>query len=249
MNRFRCVGHLALCLATGLLVQIVAQIKLLMWLPDFPTYDALALVAGVFALIASLSLLPSRHVRHPLTTCLWGVLFVALALSHAGLAAKSASLVVQQWRDIALWPTLVSGLAACLVLPFPQRSIASRLLIIWTLGEAFVAIFAAWYAPSFGEATNFATFRYLLYQMLITTAAVGATWFATPAANATRTRLARLALVSIVTCLTAVALMLFSGPIGNALLALLLLRFVVTLYFVYQLLQETQTDKEMSLSV
>jgi hypothetical protein len=43
--------------------------------------------------------------------------------------------------------------------------------------------------------------------------------------------------------------MLFSGPIGNVLLALHLLRFVVTLYFVYQVLQETQTDKEMSLSV
>lgn len=248
MVRLLSAGYLCLVLATGLLVQIVVQIKLVGWLPDFPAYDAFALATGLFALIVAPSALIAFHrVRVQSAAVMCGVLFAALTLLHAGLAAKSSSLAVQQWRDIVLWPTLITGLAACLLLVRLRPALV--LTIVWMLGEAFVAIFAAWYAPSFGEATNFATYRYILFQVLLTTAVVTAAWLTTPADQAAFTPLAWLTTLSVATCLTVIALILSPWPIGSVLLALLLLRFVLTCLLTYPLFQEEKTDKEDSLSV
>lgn len=149
----RC-GWLANALAAGLLLQIAMQIRLLGWLPDFPIYLALALLAGIAAMVGVFTPFRSR----PKVAALLALVFLAAAETHAALALNDSS-AMERWRDRILWPTLVCGLGSCLMLG--QRWPRS-LLLIWTLGEATAAILGCWYAPSLGESPTLRANRYVL---------------------------------------------------------------------------------------
>jgi hypothetical protein len=203
-------GYLGVCLATGLLWQIVVQIKLLAWLPDFPTYDLLAMLAAVTA-VGATPLGVRGMDRRSERKVAWGLgsLFMLFALLHAGLAAKSASLAVQAWRDTVLWPTVLLGAAACLLMKPPGARVFSVAAIAWSLGAACVSLFATWYAPSLGEATPLATYRFLLYEAGVSAALLTLAWgheHWLARQNNTRS-LGALALLALVTPLIAVALL------------------------------------------
>ena len=173
----RTLASISCCLAAGLLVQIAVQIKLLRWLPDFPAYDALAITAGVICPFV-LPLVWTARRRAPQRALFSGLLFssvlamfLLLAVAHAVLAARSSSTAIQAWRNLALWPALGFGMASCLMLE-PARAVGRtahfRGGLMWSLGEAFAALIAAWCAPSFGESTNLATYQYVIFQTLLT---------------------------------------------------------------------------------
>src|SRR4051812_30334429 len=99
-------SHLACALATGLLLQIAVQIRALHWLPDFPIYIALALLAGAAAICGVGAPFRNRSI----VGAVLGVVFLICAEGHAALAL-SESLAMERWRDLILWPALICGLA------------------------------------------------------------------------------------------------------------------------------------------
>lgn len=157
------LGWIGIALATGLLLQIVVQIRWLQWLPDFPIYPALAMLASAVALFA----MPLAALRGGRPAWTSGAVFVALAIAHAALAAVASSSALEWWRDVVLWPALVAGIAAC-ALTAPRRPITP--LAIWCLGEAAVTILACWYAPSRGESYSLRAYQYVLIGGLATVA-------------------------------------------------------------------------------
>src|SRR5215211_7336032 len=101
-------GWIGCALATGLLLQIGVQIRWLRWLPDFPIYLALALVAGGAAVAAGafLSAAAARK-RSTGRPPLWLQIaaiggFALLAIFHAALAARASSSAVEWWRNALL---------------------------------------------------------------------------------------------------------------------------------------------------
>lgn len=174
------LGWIGCSTATGLLLQIALQIQWLHWLPDFPIYPALALLAGGMAMVAA----PMLFVRSASKSAARGgkgkyfakllllAGFALLAIVHAALAARSSSTAVEGWRNLLLWLALLAGLAACvLTFRWPKA-----LLSTWSLGEAAVAILACWYAPSLGESHSLRAYQYVLVAALLTALALIPVW-------------------------------------------------------------------------
>lgn len=161
------LGWIGTALAAGLLLQIAVQINALHWLPDFPVYVALAMLAAVAAGLAAPALMlrkglpPRRPSWRRMLAISW---FVPVTMVvHGLLAAKSSSSTLEWWRNIALWPALLAGATAC-VLTGPR---GKSLLILWPLGEAAASILACWYAPSSGESQSLRAYQYVLIAAMI----------------------------------------------------------------------------------
>jgi hypothetical protein len=164
------LGWIGTALAAGLLLQIVVQINALHWLPEFPVYLALAMLAAVSAGLAAPALmltkgLPPRRPSWRRTLAIAGFVPVTMVI-HGLLAAKASSSAIEWWRNVALWPALLAGATACVLTGPGWRS----LLFLWPLGEAAACILACWYAPSFGESSSWRGYQYVLVAALITAA-------------------------------------------------------------------------------
>lgn len=154
LSRF---GWIGVALATGLLLHIAVQIQRLHWLPDFPLYPGLALLAGGVALLSVPMLVPSAAGNS--APSWWRIAatagFAPLAICHAVLAANASSSAIEWWRDALLWPALLVGVAAC----WSNKPTWQTLPLVWSLGEAAVAVLACWYAPSWGESQSWRAYQ------------------------------------------------------------------------------------------
>jgi hypothetical protein len=86
----RRLGWFGCALSAGLLLQIAIQIRALGWLPDFPVYIALAVLAGLAA-ICGVGAPFHRQSRWAVAMAL---LFVVSAEGHAILALYADSTVI-----------------------------------------------------------------------------------------------------------------------------------------------------------
>jgi hypothetical protein len=155
------IAQSALLLATGGFLLVALEVKLLGWLPDFPVGLGAAVVLAIAATAGGLRFASAEHrVRSHVVSYM---VFLAFALIHAGLAVNGSSLAIQQWRDSLFWPTVVAGV-------FAQATYGGirSLGVAWCLGEAFTLLFAAWYGPSFGESTAWATYGPFLGLSVVT---------------------------------------------------------------------------------
>jgi len=161
------LGWIGTAIATGLLLQIAVQIKMLQWLPEFPVYLGLAMLAAVAASLAALPLmltkgLPPRRPSWRRTLAIAGLVPLTMVV-HTLLAAKSSSSAVEWWRNVALGPALFAGAVACVLTGPGWKS----LFALWPLGEGAAAILACWYAPSSGEAQSMRAYQYVLVAAVI----------------------------------------------------------------------------------
>lgn len=155
------LGWIGCSFASGCLLQVATQIHALHWLPDFPIYLFIAILAGGMALVAT----PVAVMRSSWPVWLCGGAFVLLAATHAVLAGMSSSSVLEWWRNVVFWPTLVAGLTTCFLI---SRSWLATSCATWSLGEAAATLLACWYAPSFGESQSLRAYQTALIGMLVT---------------------------------------------------------------------------------
>jgi len=169
------LGWIGTAISAGLLLQIAVQINGLHWLPDFPVYLGLALLAGGTAVGASLLLFAaaaSKSARSGSSPAPFWVRmlviggFASLAIVHAVLAVGSSSTAVEWWRNAMLWPAALAGISVC-VLTGPRWK---SLLVLWPLGEAAAALLGCWYAPNSGESHSLRAYQYVLAAALISAA-------------------------------------------------------------------------------
>jgi hypothetical protein len=153
-------------LAAGLLLQIALQIRALHWLPDFPIYLALAILAAAVAVPAA----PLAVIRRPWLVWISSASFLVLAVVHAVLAIMSSSTAMEWWRDLILWPALAAGIVLSLPL---SRSWPASARTIWSLGEGGASLLACGYAPSFGETHSLRAYEYVLFSGVITMLVAG----------------------------------------------------------------------------
>ena len=180
------IGWIAAALAAGLLLQIAVQINMLHWLPDFPVYLGLALLAAATALAAAPLALVSTPQQASAATArpvvpLWLPRLIVsassvLAIAHAALALGSSSTAIEWWRNAALWPALLMGVSTC-VLTGPRWK---SLLIILLLGEGAAALLGCWYAPNSGEPQSLRGYQYVLAAALVSVVALLAAIAAEP---------------------------------------------------------------------
>jgi hypothetical protein len=164
------LGWIGTALATGLLLQIAVQINALHWLPDFPVYLGMAMLSAAVAVLAAPiaavaaargTQSPGKAPRWPHRLALAG--FAAAAAIHAVLAARSSSSALEWWRNVALWPALLCGIAACVLASLKWQP----LLFLWPLGESVASLSASWYAPSLGESQSLRAYQYVLIAALV----------------------------------------------------------------------------------
>jgi hypothetical protein len=224
------VGWLACCVATGLLLQIAVQIKLLSWLPDFPVYDMLASFPAIIVVWA----VPMCLWRANKAQCIVAGLFFALTITHFALTLLSSSSLYLYWRDVMYWPTLALGLATCwMTAPAAEchgkRSLLSVPSFVWTLGEAFTSPAAILVATSAGESTNSATYRFVIYAAWLTTFFTMAVWLVDWRMQRALA-LRPLAIASLAGSATLTCASLLPGSIWSAMLVLAGIRLLAVLF-------------------